>query len=131
MHTTHLMRPIFSSSLLSPSAKKEENSRWPTEYPASEANIIFVDPDWKDLEETVMWLREHPKIAKGIAMRQREGMVKRGYLSEAAETCYWRKLFRGYASVSFEPEFFDSRGKWRGLPMESYVLERKLTWNPH
>jgi hypothetical protein len=41
-----------------------------------------------------MWLRENPKIAKGIAQRQRELMVGSGYLSEAAETCYWRSLIR-------------------------------------
>jgi hypothetical protein len=99
MHTTHLMRPLFSSSILRPATKTPANERWPQGYAPSEANVIFVDPDWKDLEATVMWLRDHPKIAEGIARRQREVVVERGFLSQAAEVCYWRALVRGWSRV--------------------------------
>jgi hypothetical protein len=40
-------------------------------------------------------------------------------------------LIRGWATVSFEPDFFDEHGRWRGLLVESFVLERKLDWKPY
>ncbi|KAI0549918.1 hypothetical protein F4679DRAFT_231858 [Xylaria curta] len=73
---------------------------WPTSYSASsEANIVFVAPDWSDLEATVAWLEAHPGIASGIARRQRALFEGGGYLSPAAETCYWRGLIRGWSEV--------------------------------
>ncbi|RYC64962.1 hypothetical protein CHU98_g1271 [Xylaria longipes] len=75
-------------------------SAWPTSYSAaSEANIVFVAPDWSDLEATVAWLDAHPGIASGIARRQRVLFEGGGYLSPAAETCYWRGLIRGWSEV--------------------------------
>jgi hypothetical protein len=91
MHTTHLMHPVFSSSVLRPLAKAEANPRWPESFSPSQENIVFVDPGWKDLETKVMWLRDHPKIAEGIARRQGE-IVNKGYVSEASEVCYLRSL---------------------------------------
>jgi hypothetical protein len=41
------------------------------------ANIVFIPPDWSDLEAIVAWLRAHPEIAEGIAERQRE-VVRKG-----------------------------------------------------
>ena len=73
---------------------------WPTRYDAAEANIVFVAPDWSDLEDTISWLEGHPEVAAGIARRQRELFVGGGYFSPAAETCYWRALVRGWASVA-------------------------------
>ncbi|KAI0471279.1 hypothetical protein F4859DRAFT_114180 [Xylaria cf. heliscus] len=75
-------------------------SAWPTSYaPASEANIVFVAPDWSDLEATVAWLEARPGIAAGIARRQRALFHGGGYLSPAAEACYWRGLIRGWSEV--------------------------------
>ncbi|KAH8163731.1 hypothetical protein CIB48_g4527 [Xylaria polymorpha] len=75
-------------------------SAWPTSYAAaSEANIVFVAPDWSDLEATVAWLEAHPGIASGIARRQRALFHGGGYLSPAAEACYWRGLIRGWSEV--------------------------------
>ena len=103
MHTTHLLRPLFSSSLpLSTSTLDQTsifNSRWPKSYTPSQANIIFISPDWSDLEATVSWLRANPAIAEGIADRQRE-VVRKGYLSEASEVCYWRSLVRAWSTVA-------------------------------
>ncbi|KAI3342462.1 hypothetical protein F4824DRAFT_204128 [Ustulina deusta] len=72
---------------------------WPTEHDASEANIVFVAPDWSDLEATVAWLEAHPRIAEGIARRQRALFEDGGYFSPAAEKCYWRGLIRGWSEV--------------------------------
>ncbi len=54
---------------------------WPRHYRPTEANTVFVAPDWSDLEDTVAWLEEHPTVAEGIAKRQRELFVGRGYIS--------------------------------------------------
>ncbi|KAI0182513.1 hypothetical protein EV127DRAFT_354734 [Xylaria flabelliformis] len=111
-HLTHLLRPVFSYALdpdapdsaspppLSPYPAPWVRTAWPTSYSASsEANIVFVAPDWSDLEATVAWLEAHPGIASGIARRQRALFEGGGYLSPAAETCYWRGLIRGWSEV--------------------------------
>lgn len=126
-HTTHLIRPLFSSKLELPKRKynKWEPSAktlkaWPTQYTPEEANIVFVAPDWSDLEDTLVWLEEHPKVAEGIAQRQRELFVGGGYFSPAAEACYWRALVRGWAKVAVT----EGEG-WEGLDgmaFEEFVL---------
>ncbi|KAI1116377.1 hypothetical protein F5Y14DRAFT_440065 [Nemania sp. NC0429] len=79
-------------------------SAWPTEHdatsPSSTANIVFVAPDWSDLEATVAWLEARPRAAEAIARRQRALFAGRGYLSPAAEACYWRGLVKGWAAVA-------------------------------
>ena len=65
--------------------------------------MVFVSPDWSDLEATIQWLEDHPAVAEGIARRQRELFNDRGYLSPAAETCYWRALIKGWNQVA-QPE---------------------------
>ena len=103
-HVTHLARPVFSSELgmggkgWTPTEKVRR--AWPVGYKPEEANIVFVAPDWSDLGDTVAWLEEHPEIAEGIAMRQRELFAGGGYFSPAAETCYWRALVRGWAKMA-------------------------------
>ncbi|KAI1130127.1 hypothetical protein F5Y10DRAFT_136863 [Nemania abortiva] len=74
-------------------------SAWPTEHDPFSANIVFVAPDWSDLEATVAWLETHPRIAEGIARRQRALFEDGGYFSPAAEMCYWRGLIRGWSEV--------------------------------
>jgi hypothetical protein len=116
MHTTHLLRPLFSSSLplsttttSSNQHKSDPNPHWSKSYPPSQANIIFISPNWSDLEVTIAWLRAIPAVAEGIADRQR-AVVRKGYLSEAAETCYWRALVKGWADVVRIDE--EVWGKW-------------------
>ena len=132
MHTTHLMRPLFSSTLpFSPSANSKvgagPNPRWTTSYTPSQANVIFVDPDWADLEQTVLWLRAHPNVAEGIAERQRELVADRGLLSAAAETCYWRSLIRGWSKVAI-PDESDWKGVEEGVRWETFSLTAKSGW---
>ncbi|KAI0802916.1 glycosyl transferase family 90-domain-containing protein [Xylaria sp. FL0064] len=104
--TTHLLRPVFSRDLLihsheaSPRSHSQAVRRaWPTHYTPEDANIVFVAADWSDLEDTVAWLEDHPDIAAGIARRQRDLFVGKGYVSPAMETCYWRALLRGWSQV--------------------------------
>lgn len=101
-HTTHLVKPVFASDMMGVDGGKErETARkaWPMGYQASEANIVFVTPDWSDLEATIEWLEKHPAVAEGIAKRQRKLFVGGGYFSPAAETCYWRSLVKGWSKV--------------------------------
>jgi hypothetical protein len=84
---------------LSPYPAPWVRSAWPTEHDASEANIVFVAPDWSDLEATVEWLEAHPRVAEGIGRRQRSLFEDGGYFSPAAEMCYWRGLIRGWSEV--------------------------------
>ncbi|TDZ67250.1 hypothetical protein CTRI78_v003113 [Colletotrichum trifolii] len=115
-HTTHLARPVYSSVLLDSDAiskegmaggakqPSEKHSRraedvWSTATRPEDANMIFVTPDWSDLEATVQWLENHPDVARGIAKRQRDLFVRHGYLGPAAEVCYWRALIKGWSQV--------------------------------
>ncbi|KAH9906784.1 hypothetical protein F4778DRAFT_596189 [Xylariomycetidae sp. FL2044] len=66
---------------------------------AEGANMVFVSPDWSDLEATVRWLERHPAVAEGIARNQRDLFHGGGYFSTAAEMCYWRALIRGWSEV--------------------------------
>lgn len=79
------------------------------------------------LEATVMWLRENPGVAEGIAHRQREG-VEKGYLSEAAEVCYWRGLIRGWSSVVRldDPKWKEEGGE--GVRWETFALTGSTGW---
>ncbi|KAK4229328.1 lactation elevated protein 1 [Podospora fimiseda] len=124
-HLTHMVKPLFSSTLdLGTDTKKWEpikaiNLAWPRRYKPEEANIVFVSKDWSDLGATVQWLESHPEIAEGIASRQRELFVDGGYFSPAAETCYWRALIKGWASVAQT----DGWEEAKGIPFETFILK--------
>lgn len=133
MHSSHLMKPMMSWNLglessQAPSdwAMKRMRKAWPRDYQPEEANAVFVSPDWSDLEDTIMWLRSHPKIAKGIAKRQKEMFVHKGYLSESAELCYWRETVRGWSKVAVPSgEGWDEDG----IPWETFALTGKDHFN--
>ncbi|KAI0171410.1 hypothetical protein BJ166DRAFT_221953 [Pestalotiopsis sp. NC0098] len=131
-HTSHLIRPVFSYDLPgvertagqgAPETDKVSLAPYPSAWVAAawegqatkdpgEANMVFVAPDWSDLEAVVGWLEDHPSTAEGIARRQRATFHGGGYLSAAAEACYWRAAIRGWGSVV----------DYRGLGLED--LER-------
>lgn len=124
-HVTHLARPLFSNTIpgMEGRWKTGEMTRraWPVDYKPEEANMVFVAPDWGDLEDVIRWLEEHPKVAEGIARRQRETFVDGGYFSPAAETCYWRALIRGWSEVvNVEQGQLDEIGD--GQTFESFAL---------
>lgn len=126
-HTTHLVRPLYASDLplgddvpvWEPTA--DEEKAWPHATP-DEANLVFVSPDWSNLGATVRWLERHPKVAEGIARRQRtlfaDGPRGRGYLSPAAEVCYWRALLAGWRKVV---QYNDTE-VGEGVPWELFSL---------
>jgi hypothetical protein len=92
-----------------------------------------VERNFDDLAGKIAWLQTHDKAARRIASNSVKVFRER-YLTPAAEVCYWRKLIHGWAKVSFEPEFFelvDGKKVWRGLPVESFFLERRLEWDPY
>jgi hypothetical protein len=72
----------------------------------------------------------NPKKAKQIADNSAR-IFRDRYLTPAAQACYWRKLFRAWASISFEPELYEtvtdhdgrSRQKLRGTPFETFVAK--------
>ncbi|KAI0019339.1 hypothetical protein F4780DRAFT_793458 [Xylariomycetidae sp. FL0641] len=137
-HLTHLVRPVYSASLGIPRTPPVASSStqtqkpladypspraraaWPTSFdPATEANLVFVAPDWSDLGATVAWLDAHPDVAAAIARRQRDTFAGRGYFGPAAEACYWRGLIRGWASVARTEGRFDDL---EGVPWEEFSL---------
>ncbi|KAI8957399.1 hypothetical protein F5Y11DRAFT_339850, partial [Daldinia sp. FL1419] len=134
-HLTHLARPVFSYQLdgvkrtasetaegkLVPYPAAWVKAAWPKEYDPQEANIVFVAPDWSDLESTIEWLEKHPKVAEGIASRQRELFDGGGYFSPAAEMCYWRALLRGWSKVvRTEGQGFENLEE---IPWEEFSLK--------
>jgi hypothetical protein len=80
-----------------------------------DANAVYVQSDFSDLEMLVGILREFPHVAERIARNQRDLVVRRGYLSVAAETCYWRALIRGWGRSAIVDE-----REWAGLQGERY-----------
>ena len=95
-----------------------------------EQNWVPVLEDWSNLEETLEDLIANPAKAKMIADNSVRTLRDR-YLTPAAETCYWRRLIQGYASVSFEPDFFErDNATWRGTPFSSMALMGRVRWDP-
>jgi hypothetical protein len=96
-------------------------------------NFVEVRRDYSDLEDTIRYLIKHDSEASQIAENNVKTFRER-YLTPAAEACYWRKLFDAWSEVSFKPEFYkeiDGKKVWRGLPAESFFLERRLHWDPY
>lgn len=91
-------------------------------------NIVTVKEDWSDLQETVEGLLADPERAERIANNTVKAFRDR-YLTPAAETCYWRKMFRAWASVT--PTEEELSAEERGTSWESYVLMGKMTWDSH
>ena len=95
-----------------------------------EQNYLEVADDWSDLESKVRHLRQWDALGERIAKNNVETFRDRN-LTPAAEVCYWRRLFKGWAqSVAFEPQLYaiaeDGSKMDHGIPFESFVLERRL-----
>jgi hypothetical protein len=86
-------------------------------------NIVEVERDFSDLERKMQQLLNDPKLAASIATNSQKKFRDR-YLTPAAQTCYWRKLFRAWAEVGFRPEPFEivnGKARLRGVPFETFV----------
>ncbi|KAI9933119.1 hypothetical protein MW887_007590 [Aspergillus wentii] len=86
-------------------------------------NYVEVERDFSDLEEKLDPLVSNPQLAERIATNSVQTFRER-YLTKAAEACYWRALFDGYASVynSSVPLYSNNALQERGLRYESFVL---------
>ncbi|KAI8185407.1 hypothetical protein K4K51_011669 [Colletotrichum sp. SAR 10_75] len=145
-HTTHLVKPVYSSTLLGSEeantverekSQKQQQGRypskraqetWPATFRPEEANMVFVNPDWSDLEATISWLENHADVAHGIAKRQRDLFAGRGYLSPAAEVCYWRALIRGWSQVVHADEAIWENSKvtpWEELSVRTEKVQQR------
>lgn len=83
-----------------------------------EQNILLVDREWSNLQEKMEYYLAHEEEAQRVADNAAK-LFRDRYLTPAAETCYWRRLFKGYASVAFTPDPY--------LPLEP-VPERPKSW---
>lgn len=96
-----------------------------------------MKPDWSDLPAIIRYLENHPNLASEIANRQRERFVRGGYLSNAAEVCYWRALLRGWAGSAKLVDGSEG-GNWPGeeegteggsmMGWEEYSLTGRVGW---
>ncbi|CAL3968333.1 hypothetical protein PZA11_006716 [Diplocarpon coronariae] len=98
-------------------------------------NFVEVASDFANLDAVMQGLLGRGKSGELAAEKIAANNVRtfrERYLTPAAEVCYWRQLVRGWASVSFEPEFFrantGTREEWRGVPVESFMLMRQVSW---
>lgn len=66
-------------------------------------NCIGVERDWTDLEGKVTYYLDNPEDAQKVAENSLN-TFRRRYLTRAAESCYIRKLIKGYSTVSYTPE---------------------------
>lgn len=85
-------------------------------------NYVEVERDFSDLADKLEPLVNDLLAAKRIADNSVRTFRER-YLTKAAETCYWRALFDGYASVWNSGS--SNRGpepRERALRYESFVL---------
>jgi hypothetical protein len=80
-----------------------------------DANAIYVASDFGDLEGLVGVLRGYEYVAERVARNQRDLVVGKGYLSIAAETCYWRALIRAWSESAVVNE-----RDWVGMEGERY-----------
>lgn len=88
-------------------------------------NIVEVETDFSDLEEKITFLLQNPQEAQRIAKNGIDAFRDR-YLTPAAQACYWRRMLRSWAEVSFTPEEWETdetsgTRTIRGMPFESFV----------
>lgn len=79
-------------------------------------------------DRQVLYYLEHEDQAIAIARNSYQTFYER-YLTPAATSCYWRRLFVAWASVQgFEPQLYEKDEKTgqtvlRGTPFEAYALD--------
>ncbi|KAJ5931523.1 CAZyme family GT90 [Penicillium verrucosum] len=90
-------------------------------------NYVEVERDFSDLSEKMETLVNNTEAAKRIANNSVTTFRER-YLTPAAEACYWRSLFDGYAGVwnGTVEQSSETKYRGRGLRYESFVLLENL-----
>ena len=95
--------------------------KWTTHYyhllqaTGPRRNYVPVERDFSDLEAKVDMIMSNAEEAQVIADNA-VALFRDRYLTPAAEACYWRRLFREYATVSFTPKSKDN-----GMAFEEFV----------
>ena len=83
-----------------------------------------MERDFSDLPNKMAHLLANPEEAQTIADNSVATFRER-YLTLAAEACYWRSLWDGYAEVSEPPVLWTGQGqsrRKRGLRYETFML---------
>ncbi|KAJ5208393.1 CAZyme family GT90 [Penicillium cf. viridicatum] len=90
-------------------------------------NFVEVERDFSDLSEKIESLVSDTEAAQRIANNSVTTFRER-YLTPAAEACYWRSLFDGYAGVwnGTVEQWSETKDRERGLRYESFVLLESL-----
>lgn len=84
-------------------------------------NYVEVERDFTDLPKTMDWLLQNPGKAEQIANNNVKTFRER-YLTQAAEACYWRMLWDGWAKATSNSTGSSVPVYKRGLPYESFLL---------
>lgn len=83
-----------------------------------EQNYVPVSSDWTNLPEKVEALEADSEQAESIA-RNAASLFRDRYATPAAQTCYFRRLFRTWREVSFEPEPYELVRSADGVEMKT------------
>jgi hypothetical protein len=88
-------------------------------------NFIEASENFGNLEAAMNYYKEHDNEAEEIAKNSYETFARR-YLTPAAVTCYWRRLFWTWHSVQgYEPQLYtkDKNGHlvMRGTPWTAFA----------
>jgi hypothetical protein len=91
----------------------------------SDVNFIEASANFTNLEAAMNYYRDNDADAEKIARNSYETFARR-YLTPAAVTCYWRRLFWTWASVQgFEPDLYTydahSNKVMRGTPWTAFA----------
>ncbi|EEP82810.1 conserved hypothetical protein [Uncinocarpus reesii 1704] len=84
-------------------------------------NFVEVERDFSDLSEKMEELLADPEKARRIAENSVK-IFRQRYLTAAAEGCYWRELWDGWASVSRGNSASNDIPDERGLRYETFIL---------
>ncbi|PLB33876.1 glycosyl transferase family 90-domain-containing protein [Aspergillus candidus] len=84
-------------------------------------NYVEVERDFSDLPKAMDHLLQNPEKAQEIADNNVKTFRER-YLTQAAEACYWRALWDGWAEATANMEQPSVPVYQRGLRYESFLL---------
>ena len=90
-----------------------------------EVNYIEASENFGNLESAMEYYQAHDNEAELIAKNSYETFTRR-YLTPAAVTCYWRRLFTAWASVQgYDPLLYvtgkDGKAVMRGTPWTAFA----------
>lgn len=95
-------------------------------------NYVRCESDWKDLPQAMDTLLADNKKAKRIADNAAAKFRDR-YFTPAAQTCYFRHLFKVWSEMTHEPKPYmvkhlpdgTTEKVWRGMTYEEYLFHDK------